>query len=651
MRIGAKLGSAIQDRTVWFAMLLLLLGVVAPTVCVLWFMNQTAKTQADAARQSVMNAYREQLWLIRDQIDSDWARRSAALQAMSGGAAQEFDRAVRSNVAASVLFLKTNGTPAYPALSVALPGSPFMSGKDWLAAEALERTSGQKANAAAAYGKIADAAADPNLAARAAQAQIRCLAQAGGKELAIQTMAKRFGGAHVPKGLDSAGRLIAADEQLLALRLIGSGDRRYAQAVRGLVSLVNDYSVAMPSAQRLFLMGELLALPLPKGLALPSYSAERLAQQFLDAEKDANKPSPGDRTVQPTRVPGLWKFAAPDGRVIALYNKQMITSEILGTLEQLDARSVKFEPIEPGAAGSAESIPLGPALPGWRIAFSLLDTKPFDEAARGRTVSYVWAGFLVVGAIVGTGILAGQALRRQWRLARLKTDLLAAVSHELRTPLASMQLLVDALLDENKFEPQKTREYLELMAGENRRLSRLIGNFLAFSRIERNRQRFEFAETSPGEVVRVAVNAMGERLQSPACHLEIDVADGLPALRADRDALVTVLLNLLDNAHKYTPADRRIVVQAYREGNNVVFAVRDNGIGIAPREQKRIFRRFYQVDRRLARDTGGCGLGLSIVDFIVRAHGGEVRVESKPGAGSTFRVFAPLGMQPKAVSA
>jgi signal transduction histidine kinase len=233
----------------------------------------------------------------------------------------------------------------------------------------------------------------------------------------------------------------------------------------------------------------------------------------------------------------------------------------------------------------------------------------------------------------------------------MKTDLVATVSHELKTPLASMRVLVDALLEENKFEPTKTRDYLELIAGENQRLSRLIGNFLTFSRIERNRQRFEFAETRPEEVVQTAVHAMRERLQAPACQLEIDVEEGLPALRADRDALVTVLLNLLDNAHKYTPRDRRIVVRAYREGSNVVFAVKDNGIGIAAREQKRIFRRFYQVDRRLARETGGCGLGLSIVDFIVRAHGGEVRVESQPGAGSTFRVLTPLGVEPKAASA
>ena len=123
--------------------------------------------------------------------------------------------------------------------------------------------------------------------------------------------------------------------------------------------------------------------------------------------------------------------------------------------------------------------------------------------------------------------------------------------------------------------------------------------------------------------------------------LEVEVSPGLPPVRADESALVTVLLNLLDNAWKYSPAEKCIAVRAYRENSRVVFAVEDNGIGITPREQKKIFRRFYQVDRRLARDAGGCGLGLSIVEFIVRAHGGSIAVKSQPGHGSTFSVAIP----------
>jgi signal transduction histidine kinase len=106
---------------------------------------------------------------------------------------------------------------------------------------------------------------------------------------------------------------------------------------------------------------------------------------------------------------------------------------------------------------------------------------------------------------------------------------------------------------------------------------------------------------------------------------------------ADRDGLAAALINLLDNALKYSRGEPRITVSAQQGGDSLVaFAVADNGIGIAPREQRRIFRRFYRVDQRLSRETSGVGLGLSIVDLIAREHGGRVTVRSSPGAGSTF---------------
>ena len=118
----------------------------------------------------------------------------------------------------------------------------------------------------------------------------------------------------------------------------------------------------------------------------------------------------------------------------------------------------------------------------------------------------------------------------------------------------------------------------------------------------------------------------------------LDVAPELPPVMADRDALATALVNLLDNALKYTPGDKRIGVRACPQTATgiVPFVVTDNGIGIPAREQRRIFRRFYRVDQRLSRETGGVGLGLSIVELIVRGHRGSVTVRSAPGAGSTF---------------
>jgi two-component system, OmpR family, phosphate regulon sensor histidine kinase PhoR len=119
------------------------------------------------------------------------------------------------------------------------------------------------------------------------------------------------------------------------------------------------------------------------------------------------------------------------------------------------------------------------------------------------------------------------------------------------------------------------------------------------------------------------------------------VSSDLPSLYGDEDALVTVLMNLLENAYKYTGETKRIVLRTRQEATGVVIEVEDNGIGIGRRDRKRIFRPFYQVDQRLARERGGCGLGLSIVDFIVRAHGGQVTVRSEPGVGSLFRVVLP----------
>jgi len=256
-------------------------------------------------------------------------------------------------------------------------------------------------------------------------------------------------------------------------------------------------------------------------------------------------------------------------------------------------------------------------------------------------MSYIWVAVLAIAVVALTALAAAGTFRKQWQLTRLKTDLVSSVSHELKTPLASMRVLVDSLLEDETPDHKKTHEYLELIARENVRLSRLIENFLTFSRLERNRQKFDFAMTRPEHVVEATLEAAQERLQAPDCKLDVDVSPGLPALRADEDALVTVLLNLLDNAYKYTPGEKHIALRAFSSNGSVVFAIDDNGIGIAPREQKRIFRRFYQVDQRLARESGGCGLGLSIVESIVRAHGGSVEVESQPGKGSHFSVVLP----------
>jgi signal transduction histidine kinase len=180
-----------------------------------------------------------------------------------------------------------------------------------------------------------------------------------------------------------------------------------------------------------------------------------------------------------------------------------------------------------------------------------------------------------------------------------------------------------------------------MISKENSRLSRLIDNFLTFSRMERNRHAFAFTATPPQAIVQAAVQAMGERLEPSACDFRVDLSPDLPKIQADPDTLTTALINLLDNAWKYTPDQKQIVLQVKADGGFVDFAVTDNGIGMSRAAVKKIFQRFYQVDRRLSRSTGGCGLGLSIVKYIAEGHGGTIQVSSRPGNGSTFVLRVP----------
>ena len=389
-------------------------------------------------------------------------------------------------------------------------------------------------------------------------------------------------------------------------------------------------------------MDEMHALGLGEDISdFPTHAAERLASQFLEVRG----PRGGSGVLEASGLPDVRKLGAPGGRAIALFR----TATVLATMRKLiGANQRVFDVAPPSAKASNEWIAIGGRFPGWRITdpFAIRDAAPTGQ----KTSRYVWIALVAIAVVALAALAAGQALRRQWRLARLKTDLVAAVSHELKTPIASVRLLVETLLEDERPEG-KTREYLEMIARENLRLSRLIGNFLTFSRLERNLRKFDIRATSPERVVEAVVESAQERLHAPDCRFEVHVGPGLPAVRADEDALVTVLLNLLDNACKYTPGEKRIALRATLKNGNVMFAVEDNGIGIAPREQKKIFRRFYQVDRRLARESGGCGLGLSIVDFIVRGHGGSVRVESQPGKGSTFSVILPAASAVKGAAA
>lgn len=285
--------------------------------------------------------------------------------------------------------------------------------------------------------------------------------------------------------------------------------------------------------------------------------------------------------------------------------------------------------------------PLGKFFPGWHVEIHFKDVDIFETTAARQKMMYIWAGLLAIAVMLSAGLLTARIVGKQIKTNKLKNDFIATVSHELKTPLASMRVLVDTLLEGNYRDQRQVTEYLELVSKENERLTGLIDNFLSFSRMERNKQTFKMTPTSPAEIARDAAEAIKVKFSAGQCAFETDIGEDLPDVLADRDAMITVLVNLLDNAYKYSYDDKRIELKAFARDGSVCFTVCDNGAGISRRSAKKIFKRFYQIDRSLSRGAEGCGLGLSIAKFIIDAHKGSIGVESKPGEGSIFTVKLP----------
>jgi len=285
--------------------------------------------------------------------------------------------------------------------------------------------------------------------------------------------------------------------------------------------------------------------------------------------------------------------------------------------------------------------PLGRFFPGWQVEIHFKDVDIFEQTADRQKVMYLWAGLLAIAVMLSAGLLTAHIVGKQIRTNKLKNDFIATVSHELKTPLASMRVLVDTLLEGNYRDQQQVTEYLELVSKENERLTGLIDNFLTFSRMERNKQAFAMTRTSPAAIARDAAEAVKTKFNAGQCEFQMDISEDLPDVPADRDAMITVLVNLFDNAYKYSYDDKRIELRAFAQDGSVCFCVSDNGVGMSRRSVKKVFERFYQADRSLSRGTEGCGLGLSIAKFIVDAHKGSISVESKPGEGSVFTVKLP----------
>ena len=292
-------------------------------------------------------------------------------------------------------------------------------------------------------------------------------------------------------------------------------------------------------------------------------------------------------------------------------------------------------------------------------------TKKMDDVFRGLTLgikfqgtsveamgrNFVRRSFILLCILtlltIGGLLLTKHVVSKEMALARLKSDFVSNVSHELRTPLALIRLYAETLELGRITTREKKQQYYRIVRKESERLTALINNILDFSRIEAGRKEYEFRETDIGDLVHNTLDSYRYQIESQGFAFEEKIDDNLPPVVVDREAIARAVVNLVNNALKYSADDKFLGVKLYRDNGSVKLEVVDHGIGIARRDQAKIFEKFYRTGDPLVHNTKGSGLGLSLVRHITEAHGGEIEVDSTPGKGSRFVLSLPLSGSPQ----
>jgi two-component system phosphate regulon sensor histidine kinase PhoR len=251
-------------------------------------------------------------------------------------------------------------------------------------------------------------------------------------------------------------------------------------------------------------------------------------------------------------------------------------------------------------------------------------------------------GARLPGEPVRGAVLVLHDITQLRKLERVRQDFVANASHELKTPLAAIQATAETLLDGALRDPDHAVPFLERIRENAERLHRLVQDMLTLSRVESGSEERDLGPLAVQPAVEACLVRLAPRAAAKNLQLQCVPAEEPVTVQADEEALAEILDNLVDNAIKYTPDGGRVTLRWSVDGADAVLQVEDTGIGIPEKDLRRIFERFYRVDRARSRELGGTGLGLSIVKHITQALGGSVSASSELGRGSTFTVRLPL---------
>ena len=279
--------------------------------------------------------------------------------------------------------------------------------------------------------------------------------------------------------------------------------------------------------------------------------------------------------------------------------------------------------------------------PPWKIELFQAPVKGLEILDIRRNF-YFWTILTLIVVLSFGAFLIARTIAHEMEVLKIKSDFVSSVSHEFKTPLTSIKALTERLVDGKVRDAGKMDQYFSIIAQDTDKLTRLVNNLLSFSRIEEGKQEYVFSDTDIVQLAMEQVESFKKEQIQAGPDIRLEIADEIPTVWADADALSRALANLLSNAEKFTPPGKTIHVGLSSDRENVLLEVEDEGIGIYPDEVGKVFEKFFQGRNALDQSAKGTGLGLTLVKHIVEAHGGRILVESRLGRGSKFSMVFPI---------
>jgi len=272
-----------------------------------------------------------------------------------------------------------------------------------------------------------------------------------------------------------------------------------------------------------------------------------------------------------------------------------------------------------------------------------LKNQTIKELVVSRARKNIYLMILVDLVLLFGAWLIFRSIKKQMELAKIKADFISNVSHEIRTPLALISMYVETVEMNRVHSEEEKKEYFAIIIQETRRLSNMVNKILDFSHLESGSHSYTFLPTNMNSIVEKVVQIFKFKLDADKFTLQVHLDEYLPEILADEDSITNAVVNLVDNAIKYSATKKTIIISTFFKDDSIVIQVEDKGIGISEFDQKRIFDKFYRVTKKnLAQKTKGSGLGLALVKIVMDSHHGHIVLKSKLGEGSIFKLVFPI---------